>query len=48
MFGLPAETFYWFAPWPVLWIGLALLMYFKLKREDEREENGVSSGRRGD
>ncbi|MDA8352934.1 MAG: hypothetical protein M0Z65_07040 [Firmicutes bacterium] len=41
MFGLPMETFYWFAPWPVFWMGLALVMYVKLKREDEQEERSL-------
>lgn len=38
VFGLPAETFFWFVPWPFIWIGLSIIMYFKLKKEDENEE----------
>jgi hypothetical protein len=35
--GLPLETFLWFAPWPLIWTGLAILMYFRLKKEDDRD-----------
>ncbi|WP_199171872.1 hypothetical protein [Sporosarcina sp. P13] len=38
MFGFPAETFFWFVPWPFIWVGLATVLYFKLKREDELED----------
>ena len=37
MLGLPLETFLWFAPWPLIWTGLAILMYFRLKKEDDRD-----------
>ncbi|GLY08843.1 hypothetical protein [Bacillus badius] len=39
MFNLPAETFWWLVPWPFIWLGLGVILYFKLKREDEAEEN---------
>lgn len=42
MFNLPAETFMWLVPWPFIWMGLALIMYFKLKKDDEKEERGES------
>lgn len=38
LFNLPAETFWLILPWPFLWVGFALIMYFKLKKEDEEEE----------
>ncbi|MDQ0338684.1 hypothetical protein J2S00_001470 [Caldalkalibacillus uzonensis] len=37
MFNLPAETFWWLVPWPLIWMALAIILYFKHKREDERE-----------
>lgn len=39
MLGLPLETFLWFAPWPFFWMGLAIFMYVRLKKEDERDES---------
>ncbi|WP_168157236.1 hypothetical protein [Sporosarcina ureilytica] len=38
MFNLPAETFWLIVPWPFIWVGLALVMYFKMKKEDDQEE----------
>lgn len=38
MFNLPAETFWLLVPWPFIWLALAFGMYFKLKREDDKEE----------
>jgi hypothetical protein len=47
MFNLPAETVWAFLPWPFLWFGLALFMYFKLKREDDWEDQ-MNKKRKGD
>ncbi|MDC3424414.1 hypothetical protein NC797_07820 [Aquibacillus sp. 3ASR75-11] len=41
MFNLPMETAWAFLPWPILWLGLALYMYFKLKKEDHWEDTIV-------
>lgn len=38
MFGLPAQTFWLIAVWPLVWVLLALILYFKFKRDDDREE----------
>ncbi|WP_167693435.1 MULTISPECIES: hypothetical protein [Sporosarcina] len=38
MLGFPVETFWWFVPWPFIWVGLAAILYFKMKRDDEMEE----------
>lgn len=38
MLGFPAEIFWWFVPWPFIWVGLAVIIYFKLKREDDLED----------
>ncbi|WP_269321885.1 hypothetical protein [Oceanobacillus salinisoli] len=38
MFNLPAETFWLLVPWPFIWLGLGIFMYFKLRREDIYEE----------
>jgi hypothetical protein len=37
MFNLPFETFLWFIPWPFIWVGIALVIYFKMKKDDELE-----------
>jgi hypothetical protein len=37
MFNLPLETFLWFIPWPFIWVGIALVIYFKMKKDDELE-----------
>jgi len=38
LFNLPLETFLAFIPWPFIWLTFAIVMYFKLKKEDDREE----------
>ncbi|WP_281252938.1 hypothetical protein [Oceanobacillus senegalensis] len=38
MFNLPAETFWLLVPWPFFWLGLGIVMYFKLRKEDLYEE----------
>jgi hypothetical protein len=38
VFNLPAETCWLIVPWPVIWVGLALIMYFKMKKEDDLED----------
>ncbi|WP_258561155.1 hypothetical protein [Bacillus aquiflavi] len=37
MFHLPIKTFLWFIPWPFIWMTLAVILYIKLKREDDQE-----------
>ncbi|MFC0558420.1 hypothetical protein [Halalkalibacter alkalisediminis] len=41
MLNLPAETFWLLVPWPFIWMVLAIVLYFKLKREDELEEQEI-------
>jgi len=38
MFGLPAQTFWWLCPWPIIWTALALYIYWRMNREDQLEE----------
>ncbi|WP_176222180.1 hypothetical protein [Tuberibacillus sp. Marseille-P3662] len=38
MFNLPAETFWLIFPWPFIWLGLGIFMYFRKKRDDKLEE----------
>lgn len=38
LFNLPAETFWLIVPWPIIWVGLAIVMYFKMKKEDDEED----------
>ncbi|WP_233193060.1 hypothetical protein, partial [Sporosarcina sp. P30] len=38
MLGFPVETFWWFVPWPFIWLGLATIIYFKMKKDDDMEE----------
>jgi len=38
MFNLPLETFLWLVPWPFIWMAVAIVVFFKLKKEDEQEE----------
>jgi hypothetical protein len=38
MFNLPAETFWLLVPWPFIWMAAGLFMYFKMRKEDLREE----------
>lgn len=38
MFHLPAETFWLVFPWPFIWLGLGVGMYFKFKRDDKLED----------
>jgi hypothetical protein len=40
VFNLPAETFWLIVPWPFIWVGLALIMYFRMKKEDDLEDEG--------
>ncbi|MCM3585349.1 hypothetical protein M3182_06270 [Mesobacillus maritimus] len=42
MFNLPLGTFIAFFPWPILFIGSAIVLYFIFKRQDEREEENNS------
>lgn len=37
LFHLPIKTFLWFIPWPFIWMTLAVILYIKLKREDDQE-----------
>lgn len=37
MFNLPLETVLFMLPWPLIWVTLALVMYFKLRRDEKRE-----------
>jgi len=42
LFGMPAESFFAFAIWPVVWIVAAIILYSYLKKTDELEDkNGV-------
>ncbi|MCP8615629.1 hypothetical protein [Salirhabdus salicampi] len=43
MFNLPLETVWWFFPWPFIWLAYALIMYFRLKKQDEWEEAVASA-----
>ncbi|WP_281242706.1 hypothetical protein [Salinibacillus kushneri] len=38
MFNLPTSTLLAFFPWPVLFIGSAIVLYFVFKKQDELEE----------
>ncbi len=38
VFNLPAETFWLIFPWPFIWLGLGIFMYFRKKRDDKLEE----------
>lgn len=38
MFNLPLETFLWLVPWPFIWMAVAIVVFFKLKKEEEQEE----------
>ncbi|MBB6450061.1 hypothetical protein HNR44_002039 [Geomicrobium halophilum] len=38
MFNLPVETTWLMLPWPFIWITLALVMFFKFRRDDKLEE----------
>lgn len=35
MFNLPWETTLLMLPWPVIWVTLALVMYFKMRRDEK-------------
>lgn len=39
MFNLPLETVLLMLPWPFIWVTLALVMYFKLRRDEKRENH---------
>ncbi|WP_275950873.1 hypothetical protein [Cytobacillus citreus] len=36
---MPAATFWLIVPWPFIWIALGVILYFKLKKEDDAEES---------
>ncbi|MFD1065703.1 hypothetical protein [Oceanobacillus locisalsi] len=38
MFNLPMETALLMLPWPIIWVALALFMYFKLRRDEKLGE----------
>lgn len=35
MFNLPLETALLMLPWPLIWVSLALFMYFKMRRDED-------------
>lgn len=37
MFNLPLETALLMLPWPIIWITLAIVMFFKMRRDEEME-----------
>lgn len=37
MFSLPLETALLMLPWPIIWITLAIVMFFKMRRDEEME-----------
>lgn len=38
VFNLPLETTLLMLPWPLIWIALALIMYFKMRKDEELEK----------
>jgi|GEM_PF-4180985 len=50
MFNLPAETFWFIAPCPFIWLVTGIIMYFVNKRKDEIEDKYYSTldEKRGD
>lgn len=38
LFGMPAESFFAFAIWPVIWITVAIILYRYLKKTDVVEK----------
>ena len=41
MLNLPAETFWLLVPWPFIWMTLAVVLYFKFKKDDELEDQEI-------
>jgi hypothetical protein len=37
MFNMPLETVLFILSWPIIWMLIAFIMFFKLKKEDEQE-----------